>query len=588
MSTSVALSWTASSFYYGIAAYQVWRSQGSAGNAQVIAIVGGGALTYTDTTVVAGTTYSYYVTATGNGFGNPQSAPSNTVTATPSAGTFDFYISPTGLDTDPGTQANPWSIMSINSSALTPGSTAQQRANAALMAGKKVGLLPGTYVLPQGHYDPVGGRSNTLVVTAGGSSGSPTTFQSTTPRAAILTHWNGSSYVQSDNGGHPAVVLNFSADWCSLVDVALDKCTGGVQTWGNNHVYSGCSFTNISATFANIYLNVVGGDNFAAIGGGGVNQSPPAVLQYSGLTVSNCYFFNITSAAAGYIGNFNCNCVDLFAHGNITVQNCEAKNVFSLFYPKGQCGVFTIQNNYVHDCNAMFRTFNVAWPELCSPTVPGARCTVRNNIGWNLVCASLDSGNAGQVDTDIYNNTFGVTAVGNGNQSINIYTNNDDLSYGNWSVANGFHGTPATTCTWYNNILYPINTPTAGYSQWRFRPSGNGDSPPPGRPHDQIFTLINFNAYTNKASNFFNALDDYNTGTSWSGIAAWRAGTGYDGNSIQVDPLLVNEATPAVVGDFKLQGGSPCVLSGRVGGLLAGAACDIGAWGQGGNPGKNW
>src|ERR1700682_23610 len=85
MSNSVTLNWTASSFYYGIAAYQVWRwtvgGAGAAGTPAVIAIVGGGALTYTDGTVSAGTTYQYYVTATGNGFGNPQSAPSNTVTA---------------------------------------------------------------------------------------------------------------------------------------------------------------------------------------------------------------------------------------------------------------------------------------------------------------------------------------------------------------------------------------------------------------------------------------------------------------------------------------------------------------------------
>src|ERR1700682_5325404 len=93
MSNSVTLNWTASSFYYGIAAYQVWRGTvggagaagtpagiasvgrgaGAAGTPAVIAIVGGGALTYTDGTVSAGTTYQYYVTATGNGFGNPQS-----------------------------------------------------------------------------------------------------------------------------------------------------------------------------------------------------------------------------------------------------------------------------------------------------------------------------------------------------------------------------------------------------------------------------------------------------------------------------------------------------------------------------------
>src|SRR6516162_10176536 len=46
---------------------------------------------------------------------------------------FDFYISPTGNNANAGTQASPWAITALSSKAA--------------IAGKRVGLLDGTYVL---------------------------------------------------------------------------------------------------------------------------------------------------------------------------------------------------------------------------------------------------------------------------------------------------------------------------------------------------------------------------------------------------------------------------------------------------------
>src|ERR1700721_4657316 len=49
--------------------------------------------------------------------------------------TFDYYISPTGSDSNPGTQASPWAITSLQDT----------NSNNARMAGKKVGMIAGTY-----------------------------------------------------------------------------------------------------------------------------------------------------------------------------------------------------------------------------------------------------------------------------------------------------------------------------------------------------------------------------------------------------------------------------------------------------------
>src|ERR1700722_2288406 len=90
------------------------------------------------------------------------------------AGTYDYYISPTGSDSNAGTSSSPWSLTAINT-------------KRGVYAGKSVGVLPGTYSclgLVGGSY--TGGFDTPAFNIAGGSAGSPTVIQSTTPRGAIL------------------------------------------------------------------------------------------------------------------------------------------------------------------------------------------------------------------------------------------------------------------------------------------------------------------------------------------------------------------------------------------------------------------
>src|SRR5579872_1515131 len=71
------------------------------------------------------------------------------------AAPFDYYISTTGSDSNPGTLASPWAITAINTKQST-------------YAGKRVGLLPGTY--PVSHL--MGTNENVAALTLAGGSGS--------------------------------------------------------------------------------------------------------------------------------------------------------------------------------------------------------------------------------------------------------------------------------------------------------------------------------------------------------------------------------------------------------------------------------
>ena len=87
---------------------------------------------------------------------------------------FDYYISPSGSDGNAGTSSSPWALTALNTKRST-------------YAGKRVGVLPGTYSclnLVGGSY--TGDFSTPAFNIAGGTANSRTVIQSTTPRGAIL------------------------------------------------------------------------------------------------------------------------------------------------------------------------------------------------------------------------------------------------------------------------------------------------------------------------------------------------------------------------------------------------------------------
>lgn len=89
---------------------------------------------------------------------------------------FDYYISTAGSDGNAGTLSSPWAITSLQRS----------NANNAKIAGKRVGIISGTYAI-YSHYQSSAYNDPTLNI-PNGSSGSPTYVElaiqtETTPRA---------------------------------------------------------------------------------------------------------------------------------------------------------------------------------------------------------------------------------------------------------------------------------------------------------------------------------------------------------------------------------------------------------------------
>src|ERR1700758_1600452 len=73
-----------------------------------------------------------------------------------SPGGFDFYISPTGFDSNPGTFEQPWAITALNT-------------HRSAYAGKRVGLLDGTYNVVTVGVTDTSGSQVALAVNGGPS-----------------------------------------------------------------------------------------------------------------------------------------------------------------------------------------------------------------------------------------------------------------------------------------------------------------------------------------------------------------------------------------------------------------------------------
>ncbi len=109
--------------------------------------------------------------------------------------TFDYYISTTGSDSNPGTLSQPWSIKSLSgwTASQYAGSqfTAQSAANWAKLPGKRVGILPGVYDVSRLMY-PAGIANGSAFQIPGGTSSAPSYWGSSdtngqySPRTATL------------------------------------------------------------------------------------------------------------------------------------------------------------------------------------------------------------------------------------------------------------------------------------------------------------------------------------------------------------------------------------------------------------------
>ena len=446
---------------------------------------------------------------------------------------FDFYISPSGSDTNPGTLSQPWSITAINS----------QRAR---YAGRRVGLLDGIYnVFPLFSRGPHDGYTALLQI-AGGSAGSPTVIQAVNARKAIIQANNGSSY-----GDNDPILGTYGSSVPGYVTVDGIKLTG--------HVTKGFYF----------------GDYGAASGG----------RRYPGITVKNCEFTGQSAIGQTY-GN-NLSSLELAGAVGALVQNNYFHN--NTGYSANSSDHFTAWLCWFTESSVWEYNTLVA-----SGTMYGKEIgNFGNEIRFNYVDASMMTNGGPEIAgiADYCDNRLihhGVSqswhhnviksakgidcrpGLGTGyiNDVLNIY--NNTLIVNNSGQSEGIIGRVSPgylRC--FNNIVVSAATGDQGLACWNVNVGGICD-------YNCYFSSPSLYVWNSYSSENAKVRDVINS------LSAWRAalGSGADAHSVVgADPLFT--ATGTGPNYYALKGTSPARNSGRSDGTITGSACDMGAWGNG-------
>jgi hypothetical protein len=506
----------------GVAGYRIERSaDGSTGWAEIGQPT---STTYDDTGLSANTRRYYRVRAV-DVAGN-LSGYSLTVNAITSAGSgsFDFFIGPNGSDSNPGTQSQPWAITALNTKAAT-------------YAGKRVGLLDGTYLLydmalPNIYYE------NALLNIAGGSSGSPTVVQAVNARQAIL---------DGSEDGAGTVFLN-----------------GGSQ--GGGALIGGVGSDRSHITLKDIVVRNHFGAAvlFAHTASSGHSESSKT----TGIVVEGCEFHNTNGITGSIIGT-NVAPVVFFHTSNAAIRWCYIHDTYgeTLSQPDHNSGILWWD---VHDSVIEYCTFKRGPNPIHLKGAANARATIRYNYlemdpARSDTCIRSDEGQAGGASY-IHNNVMiGITAI---SWSTSPFKTAETHIFNNTFVGTTqsgvAHHQASSSSKWlrfYNNIIYGVTSSIPG-----------GDL----EFSADTWAVLNHNCYSTIG---FKGRA-YTPGSTsayaeFASLSLWRTRVqsslaGAESASLQANPLFVGTGTDANA--YKLQAGSPCIGAG-IGGVT------MGAWG---------
>jgi hypothetical protein len=457
--------------------------------------------------------------------------------------TYDFYISPTGSDSNSGTQASPWSITALNSHWTT-------------YAGKSVGVLPGTYNVYS--LCQAGSFNQPALSVNGGTASSPTLIQSTTPRAAILTAANPSG------GGYPTTE-------CGILGQGQDsKAPPNL----GNVIIDGFYITRSYQYGLAFYLAGPSGTSGAA----GTEGGP------TGLEVRNCEIFDIG-------GNDNDNVAGIFMQGytGAWIHNNKIHSVQPATNgenPDDVAGIFSYychsniyEYNTIYDCNnGIFDKF-----------YPNGNHTWRYNY---IESAGLypqnavHGGSGGQLsgDTQTVHNNILLCPNGNGwdgslsalLSSQNLVYYNNTMVFGSGTEAIYYPAGSSAKITNYNNV-YHINSGSPSY--------GGILEMVTGTIQQSDYNLYGTVATSGKYLTTAPASDPGIPSNTYT-ISQGQSALGFDVHSAASNPSFVSptlSATALNPAGWGLVAGTPGSASssspGRVGGVSSGAVCNMGAWG---------
>jgi len=432
----------------------------------------------------------------------------------------NYYVSTTGNDSNPGTQAQPWR-------------TIQHAAN-TVGAGSTVYIMAGTY-------------TETVWVNVSGSAGNYITF----------THF-GSDVVTIDGGstGTQTVLFTISGQNYLIVDgLHFTNATGNFSS--GIYITNGASHIQIKNNqISNIHFSNNPNDPVTS----STNVNPLVVYNQNGSTactdilIQNNQIFdcrtgfsealtlngnvdgfevsgntvhditNIGIDLAGGYGVSNNSATDMARNGTVkdnVVYNCVSSYAVSagIYVDGGQNIIVERNTSYANG-----RGFEVG-AEQAGHTTTGI--TVRDNIAWQNQGAGIGIGgydypNTGKVtNSQVLNNSF--------------YDNNKNNTWVGELLVEY-----SENCTIKNNIFYGKNTQRMMIVT-RLNSTG---------------LTINYNQYYHPDGATLMKVDY--EGAVYTGFSAYQSGAGQDAQSAFGDPLFANTATP----DLNIQSGSPAINAG--------------------------
>ena len=191
------------------------------------------------------------------------------------AAPFDYFISTTGNDTNPGTLAAPWALTSFNVS----------HANNAKMAGKRIGIIAGNYSITTSAFSTANANEYNLLSIPAGTAANPTyvascdTSGNYSARAATLT-WQGGA---TNNGIIGCAPVEGGQDGSLSSYITID----GLRISGNG----------------SLAPNGVGGGHLVMFNNTLASRSSSLEANIRGIIVQNCELYNINPQGSnGYLG----------------------------------------------------------------------------------------------------------------------------------------------------------------------------------------------------------------------------------------------------------------------------------------------
>lgn len=471
----------------------------------------------------------------------------------PRGPTFDYYISTSGSSGNPGTQAAPWDIGSLNTKQST-------------YTGKRVGLLNGTYNV--GTLFQSGQREVPCLLLAGGTSSAPTYIGAVNPATpgnwnVIITGLTGNGYSNGVSVGNQGAMMGLktasvnNGGYLTISDISFQGCNYQVLEIGNSDFSNSsmdsvfiqhCEFTNNHQAAA-----VAFGSNAAGVSiySTGTDGGP-------GVTFFNCWWHDNLGSSAGSADHFSA--IYAWNAYGTTIRQCSSTSNGGCFNGKEKNSGSGFGGTLIERCYSDMSMFTsgqddgniLGWTKGFGSGSSSAPSTVRNNVflcgvshGIDLEGEQDSSGFDGNVA--VYNNTV-IGPVSSGGMLV-FYEQSSGIQ----------------VLKHYNNLYYSASG-TPGYGIILT----NADA----------FALSDYNMYATAGLRWATVPNGQFSGSSGNTqvttLAAWKTAIGgHEAASITTAPTFNN------TGSYALQYGTVAgnaYQAGKVGGLSSGAACNIGAW----------